>query len=878
MIRRVLRTASTAAQLLLCSTALCQAAPVFGLVAGFAGWLGGGGILAGLVGGALKLGIGLGLSYLAQSLFGKKQPVGGVGGASGKLQSGGAVPRSFVVGRGMTAGSLVYAGTWGNVDNTPNAFLHMVIALSDLPVKGLAEIWVNGSKVTWNAANASGTQAAIPEYNNDGDRLWVRFYDGTQTAADAQMVSRFAGSARPYKATRVGTGVAYAVIVARVSDQVFSGFPQFKFVLDGVPLYDVRKDSAMGGSGVQVWGDNTTYSQAPANPAVMAYNVIRGITYKGKWFFGGQTVSGSQLPISSWSAAMNECDQSVALVGSGTELQYRAGGEISLDTDPADVLAELMKACNGRLAEVGGVYKPHAGAPGTSVFAFTDETILSTDPQTFEPFPSLAEVVNAVTGKYIEPGDGWSAKDAPPLYSITLEAADDGRRQVADVTYGLVTSGTQVQRLMKSALAEARRFRQHALPMPPDAFLIEPNDFVSWTSARNGYVTKLFRVDAVQDLGSLNVGFNLTEVDPADYLWIPGDDEKPIVTAPTEVVRPPAQPIIDWNAVAITIRGDGVNARAGVRMSWDPNVDDVDGVQFEVRREVDQVLVVQGETDRVDAGSIDISQSILGLTLYQLRGRYRPASPRATAWSSWRSVLTPDIDEGLTAQQKYELALITNDAQGSLQALQDRLRDLVEQAALTAAEEAGQGFLQRQSIRQSVAAFSGNISAAVMRITEAYIEGDAALASDILALAASSDANQAAILSEATARADADSALATTVTAVQAIAEQGTASGFVKFEAVSAPAGVTARFQIYLNVGTAGTPSWRDAGFMLEIVDGVARCFIKADQFVIGDATTGVIPFSVQGGGLVAQKMKLQSSNSVVQLDLSNDSLIFTEP
>ncbi|HEV7284025.1 MAG TPA: hypothetical protein VGN75_04140, partial [Kaistia sp.] len=115
---RLLRTLSMAAQLLLCSTALCQAAPVIGLVAGFAGWLGGGGILAGLVGGALKLGIGLGLSYLAQSLFGKKQPVGGVGGASGKLQSGGAVPRSFVVGRGMTAGSLVYAGTWGEVDNT----------------------------------------------------------------------------------------------------------------------------------------------------------------------------------------------------------------------------------------------------------------------------------------------------------------------------------------------------------------------------------------------------------------------------------------------------------------------------------------------------------------------------------------------------------------------------------------------------------------------------------------------------------------------------------------------------------------------------------------------------------------------------------------
>ncbi|HEV7283737.1 MAG TPA: phage tail protein, partial [Kaistia sp.] len=617
--------------------------------------------------------------------------------------------------------------------------------------------------------------------------------------------ARFAGSARPYKATRVGTGVAYAVIVARVSDKVFSGFPQFKFVLDGVPLYDVRQDSAMGGSGVQVWGDSATYSQAPANPAVMAYNVIRGITYKGKWFFGGQTVSGPQLPISSWSAAMNECDQSVALVGSGTELQYCSGGEISLDTDPADVLAELMKACNGRLAEVGGVYKPHAGAPGTSVFAFTDDTILSTDPQTFEPFPSLAEVVNAVTGKYIEPGEGWSAKDAPPLYSITLEAADDGRRQVADVTYGLVTSGTQVQRLMKSALAEARRFRQHALPMPPDAFLIEPNDFVSWTSARNGYVTKLFRVDAVQDLGNLNVGFNLTEVDPADYLWIPGTDEKPIVTAPTEVVRPPAQPIIDWNVVPITIRGDGDSMRAGIRMSWDPNIDDVDGVQFEVRLAVDQTMVLQGETDRVDAGAIEISQSILGRTQYEVRGRYRPASPRAAAWSSWRSVLTPDVAEGMTAQQAYELSLMTGDARGSMQELQRQLDEVIDRIALDGAENVGADYIQRAAMR-------ANLVAAIQQVTEAYIAGDTAVASQ--------------------------------VTAINVKADQMSAGGFVKFAATAAPSGVDVRFQIFLNAGTVGAPKWKEAGMLLDIVGGVSRCMFLVDKFSIGDGTTSVAPFA----------------------------------
>ncbi|MFI5409145.1 phage tail protein [Kaistia sp. UC242_56] len=850
-----------------------QALPIGAAIAGFIGLTG---TLATVVAAGINLAVGLGLSYLSQTLFGKK-PQQGVGGMSGKLQSGGAVPRSFILGRAMTGGKLVYAGTWGEIDNTPNAYLSMVIALSDLPVQGLAEIWVGGEKVTWDPnATPGGIGIAIPEYRNDNkNHLMVRFYDGRQTAADSLMVEKFAGSAHPYLNTRVGKGVAYVVMTARLNDKLWSGLPQYKFVVDGIPLYDWRADSSAGGDGAQRWTDPATWTGSSDNPIVHAYNIVRGLRFDGKWFFGAQTVSAAQLPLSVWTAAANECDQLVAAIGSGTEKQFRAAGEITLDAFPSDVLSELMKACNGRLAEVGGVYKPHVGAAGSAVFAFTDADILTSDKQSLEPFPSLDQAVNAVTAKYIEPGEGWVQKDAPPLYSLTLEADDGGRRQAVDVDYALVFSGTQVQRLMKSARDESRRFRRHNLPMPSYCSIFEPNDFVSWSSDRNRYTNKLWRIDAVQDLPTLNSGWTLTEVDPSDYN--PGA-LTPIVIAPTLNLPPASQIIIDWSATPVTIAGDAGGQRAGIRLAWDPNVDDVDGVQFEIRLAVDGTVILQSETDRYDAGSILISQNILGRTQYQARGRYRPGSPRDTSWSGWLNVLTPDIDEGLTAQQKYELALITNDAQGSLQALQDRLRDLVEQAALTAAEEAGQGFLQRQSIRQSVAAFSGNISAAVMRITEAYIEGDAALASDILALAASSDANQAAILSEATARADGDSALAETVTAVQAIAEQGTASGFVKFEAVSAPVGVTARFQIYLNVGTVGTPSWRDAGFILEIVDGVARCFIKADQFVIGDATTGVIPFSVQGGGLVAQKMKLQSSNSVVQLDLSNDSLIFTEP
>lgn len=811
-----------------------EALPIGAAIAGFIGLTG---TFASVVAAGINLAVGLGFSYLSQTLLGKK-PQQGVGGVSGKLQSGGALPRSFILGRAMTGGQLRYGGTWGEVDNTPNAFLSMVIKLSDLPVQGLAEIWVGGEKVTWNpSATPSGNGIAIPQYRHDNkDHLWVRFYDGRQTTADALMVSKFAGSAHPYLPTRVGVGIAYVVMTARLNDKLWSGLPQYKFVVDGIPLYDWRADSSAGGEGPQRWTDPTTWTGSPDNPVVLAYNIIRGIRFAGKWFFGGQTVSAAQLPLSTWTAAANECDQMVPAIGAGTEKQFRAAGEISLEALPADVLAELMKACNGRLAEVGGVYKPHVGAAGSAVFAFTDADILSTDKQTLDPFPSLDQAVNAVTAKYIEPGEGWVQKDAPPLYSLTLEADDGGRRQAVDVDYALVFSGTQVQRLMLAARNEARRFRRHNLPMPAYCSIFEPNDFVTWSSTRNGYVMKAWRVDAVQDLANLNSGWTLTEVDPSDYT--PGA-LTPIVIAPTVNLPPAAQPIIDWSATAVTINGDEGRQRAGIRLAWDPNVDDVDGVQFEVRLAVDGTMVLQSETDRYDVGSILISQNLLGLTQYQARGRYRPASPRDTAWSGWLNILTPDISEGLTQQQAYELSLMTNDAAGSMQAYRDELEALIERVAQDAAETAGRSVLQRAAIR-------GSLTAAIQQVTEAYIAGDTAVASQ--------------------------------VTAIEVKADQATAGGFVKFEATAAPSGVDARFQIYLNAGVPGTPDWKDAGFMLDIVDGQARCFIKVDQLVIGDATTGVIPFSVSGGRVYMRELTVQSSNDVVKLELDNDALIFSEP
>ena len=733
---------------------------------------------------ALYTAASIGLSYLAAALMPKpKTPdISSLpGGTTGKLQSGGTVPRSFLVGRAMTAGSLVYANTYSPAaatdaatalslttaaaGNTPNAYLVQVIALSDIPVTGLVGMFVGSTAVTYNSgATPSLEGIAVPEYTASGtDYLWVRFYDGSQVAADPTLVQIFGADAdRPYTSARIGTGVAYAVVTSLVNRELFPGFPQFKFVLDGVPLYDRRYDTSVGGSGTQRWSTPSTWALT-ANNIVIAENILRGISYGGKWVYGAQTVTTTQLPSASWTAAASECDSAIDLAAGGTEPQFYVGGEIRFDVEPAATIEELLKRCNGRLAEIGGTYKIRAGAAGSAVFSFTDLDILSTEQQTFEPFPSLGQTVNAVTAKYVSPVEGWMPKDAPPLYDATLETADGGRRQPVDINYSFVTSGTQVQRLMRSARDDHRAMRRHALPMPPDAFVLEPLDIVSWSSDRNGYVSKLFEIISAEDLPNLNMGLALREIDPNAYDWTPGTDELPITDVTPILVRPGPQPIVDWNAVPWTILSDDNRALPGIKLSWDPNTVDISGIRFEVRIAATAEVIHQGDTDSFAAGSIIISHNLISNTAYQARGQYRPASVRDVTWSDWLDVTTPDIRT--TTLTSFEDGL-RDFVTGEFQRVTDLANETAGLIASVAAEQDAANWIEKIKSRQLLA------TTGVTILDAAEVTADQAIAAYDVTVQATygTIGNIATAKSEAisTAAANATSAIASYATTVDA--------------------------------------------------------------------------------------------------------------
>jgi hypothetical protein len=704
-----------------------------------AGWIAGSTLLAGTflgtaaaipwIAAGLGIAASIGLNYVAQALSGTEAAPADRSsfGVDGRLSAGGAIPRSFGIGTHVSAGSLVYANYWGFVGETPNAYLTQVIAVSDMPREQLLEVWVQNEKCTLSARTGEfGT--AVDQYHKDGvDHLWVKYYNGTQTTADPFLTGRVSSADRPYGGSRIGTGICYVIVTSLVAEKLFSGFPTFKFVMSGIPLYDPSKDSTNGGSGSHRYSDPATWGgDGDQLPAVQAYNILRGIRYNGAWLYGLQHMTGAaRLPAANWNLQIAKCRD--LIVGeTGPEPTYRAGGQIHVDARPADAIEALLTACQGRLSEIGGFYKIHLGSPDSPTFAWTDADLLSSEQQIYRPFFGLADSINGIQGTYPDPAQGWEIATAPALYRTDLEVRDGNRRLMANPQFAFVPYRAQVQRLQKSGIEEAQRARTHVLPFPPSYWVVEPGDIGSWNSFRNGYIDKLFRVDSAVDRSNLDVVLNVTEIDPSDYDWEHGVDYTGVSTGPTVFPRPSAQGVIDWYAEGTVLYdADGLGRRVAIRISWDGSLPGVVGIQYEVRLTADLSHVTRGRTDQLAAGALLISQGLIPLTAYQVRGQYLPSAPREMLWSDWLSVVTPeepiaDIPAWIAIQ-----ATIVIDY------LNDRLAEVEQRLSTVTASIGQRSWLDLKEGRTQFSAQHGTALAEISRVETVAVDNDAAMATAI---------------------------------------------------------------------------------------------------------------------------------------------------
>jgi hypothetical protein len=610
--------------------------------------------LAGLTVAALQVALGVGINLIAQSMSGQPQEARFA--VQGQVQSGDDLQRSINFGYNCTAGSKVYQNEWGD----GGVYSTRVIAIGDAPIRELIGVEVDGSPVTLEATPHASMGYPVSEFRKDGkDHLWIKFYDGTQTAADTFLVGTVASDERPYGANRIGKGVPYVIATSLTPERtdgedqpLFQGFPAYKFITNGVKLYDISKDSSAGGSGPQRWASTIPTSLEIANwggdgdflPPVQIYNLLRGIRVSGQWLYGLQDVSAARLPAANWIAQINKAR--AAVEGEhGDEPTYRSGGEIQVGAPIHLAIEALLTSCQGRLTEVGGAYKIYLGEPDSPVWQFSDDDILSSEEQSFTPFYGLADTVNGISATYPNPAEGWNQKTAPPLLRPDLEAKDGNRRLMSSVSLDMVPYGAQVQRLMKSGLLEALRARRHTFVLGPEARVLEPGDVIQWTSVRNGYVDKLFRVDGVVYKANLDVIIDITEVDPSDYDWDPETDFTPVVDGAIGTMAPVPAPLTGWQVFPDTIDdGAGTPRRPSIRVEYASGLSNVQRVRVQVRLDGTTDIVFDGEHPYGTPWKNVLQGSFLPATNYEVRGIL--VGPKRSTWSAWLDVTTDDVRLG----------------------------------------------------------------------------------------------------------------------------------------------------------------------------------------------------------------------------------------
>lgn len=870
---------------LLTFTETAQAGPVVAAIGAFASTAIGGFIVKAVIGLALSIGASL-LKGLNKKKTTSKDP-----GTSLDLKVGGDNPIFFPLGFVATAGVRIYCGTWAD-GKTPNEYAVDVIAVSALKLGSSSfGLWMNDQKVTVLTGETKTDKGwPIAEYRRGGkDYAWIDFFDGSQTSTNSYLLSKFGGHPDyPWQSDMIGRGVAYAVFTARYQNNGLwaGGFPSLTFEISSIPLYDVRKDSSVGGSGSHRWNNPATWEPSNNN-MVRAYNVMRGIYYGNEWVYGGQNWPAFRLPVASWMAGQNACDVSI-----GGENQFYGGGMVECDVEIASTVEELLRGASGLIAEVGGIYKIRIGAPGAPVYAFTDDNILVTREQGYSPFPGLEDTYNIVRLTYTEPTEKWSSKESPERRDATMIVSDDNRELPMSVDLPWTLSNRVAQRIGLTALLNGRRFRRHQQYLPPEAWLLEPLDVVAWSSVHNGYMSKSFDLEQITGESSLVQGVTIRENDPTDYDWNPETDELPYETIPLIPSFPAPQPMTGWQVFpAILKDNDGDDRRPSIEVHFAGELTDVSRVRVQVRLEGDTAVMFDGEVpyDPVLVNpSVILQGQFLPTTDYEVRGILVPFTDRQTEWSEWLPVTTPTVL--LTGKDVYLPGIIdginefVSDA--TLWARDGVRQTILEQqriARLTMDQDFGT-YTDRQKLRtelvstqqgitasytNSIIVATGPNSALSLRIEELTTYVNDVVATAIETLSAEID-EQGTALSQA-------------ITALSAANVSGdVATANFRMSAQAGPSGVAARIAMEARAGGAGT--FRSAGLFIDVpidTGDPSRVLVIADQFVVTDGTNNSKPLIFQGGELTLQVANigtvrtglLQSPNGKMVINLTNGTI-----
>lgn len=371
------------------------------------------GILVPAIVGVIQIGVSVGLSYLASSLFRPDPP---------KPQDVQTSVKNPVAARIRHYGRVKASGPWAFIESK-NGNLYKVIALGTGQLDAIEECWIDDNLVT---VNGSGVVTSAP-YNSKAE-IRTRIGLSTETSY-TQLTAQFP----EWDIAHRGDGVSslFAIQKAVGSDKITTIFPNilntlYRVVARGSIVYSL-------GTSTNIWSEN-------------AADIIRDYITHADGMRLPASIVNTPLAAAGWLAAYNRCNEAVPIKAGGTEKRYRIWGSYQLDERPADVLARMTAACDGRLVPTSD------GGLTLDIGTWTEPTV-TLDADAITGFSEVARgrdvltTANIIRATYLSPFHDYQSTDADQW----IDEDDVALRGeiAADKQFNMAPSHGQARRLMK---------------------------------------------------------------------------------------------------------------------------------------------------------------------------------------------------------------------------------------------------------------------------------------------------------------------------------------------------------------------------------------------------------------------------------------------
>lgn len=371
------------------------------------------GILVPAIVGVIQIGVSVGLSYLASSLFRPDPP---------KPQDVQTSVKNPVAARIRHYGRVKASGPWAFIESK-NGNLYKVIALGTGQLDAIEECWIDDNLAT---VNGSGVVTSAP-YNSKAE-IRTRIGLSTETSY-TQLTAQFP----EWDIAHRGDGVSslFAIQKAVGSDKITTIFPNilntlYRVVARGSIVYSL-------GTSTNIWSEN-------------AADIIRDYITHADGMRLPASIVNTPLAAAGWLAAYNRCNEAVPIKAGGTEKRYRIWGSYQLDERPADVLARMTAACDGRLVPTSD------GGLTLDIGTWTEPTV-TLDADAITGFSEVARgrdvltTANIIRATYLSPFHDYQSTDADQWIDDDDVAL---RGEIAsDKQFNMAPSHGQARRLMK---------------------------------------------------------------------------------------------------------------------------------------------------------------------------------------------------------------------------------------------------------------------------------------------------------------------------------------------------------------------------------------------------------------------------------------------